>query len=126
MVQSTNFCKKKIIFFQKENALFECGYRRQLATKFEDFIEYLINLNDDFVLDKNSLQEFNKLFVWAMLDPMVGKIFHLALKLILKNSKKFDNDQLRKMNKLINSFIERFLIKKKFSHFFDCLLINLV
>ncbi|RNA17412.1 hypothetical protein BpHYR1_026740 [Brachionus plicatilis] len=78
-----------------ENALFECGYRRQLATKFEDFIEYLINLNDDFVLDRNSLQEFNKLFVWAMLDPM-----------------KFDNEELRKMNKLINIIIERLTLKK--------------
>ncbi|CAF0764551.1 unnamed protein product [Brachionus calyciflorus] len=78
-----------------ENALFECGYRRPLSTKFEDFIETLVNLNDDFILEKNSLQEFNKLFIWAMMDPM-----------------KFDNEQLRSLNKLINSMIDRLAMKK--------------
>ena len=55
----------------KENALYQCGYTRPLTTKFEEFIESLINSKDDFVLEKNLLEEFNKLYVWAMLDPMV-------------------------------------------------------
>jgi hypothetical protein len=52
-------------------ALTEYGHRRPVSLKFEEFIDSLINYKDDS-LPKDLLREFSKLYLWAMLDPMVN------------------------------------------------------
>lgn len=78
-----------------EYALIEFGYRRPMSMKFEEFVDNLLKIEDD-TLPKEMLREFSRFYLWAMLDPM-----------------KFDNVELRKLNRLINRIIENLASKKK-------------
>jgi hypothetical protein len=73
--------------FNLEYALNECGYKRHLGDRFEEFIEQLFEINDKS-LPKDMLDQFYKLYVWCMIDPADFTIV-----------------QLRQMNRLINQII---------------------
>ena len=79
----------KLFLSVKENALSECGYRRLMSKKFEEYIDEDLVLNtDDKTLPKSLLNDFVVLYIWAMHDPM-----------------EFTRDKLRKLNQLINKII---------------------
>ena len=70
----------------KENALYDCGYRREIGTKFEDFLNDL--LKSDNNLPKNLLKQFVSYYKWVLIDPKV-----------------FEVNDLRNINALINKII---------------------
>jgi hypothetical protein len=78
-----------------EMALAEYGVRRPAFIKLENFIKSIINSESDEILI-DLLNDFNKYFIWAMLDPM-----------------KFEKAQLRTLNKIINHIIERLALLRK-------------
>lgn len=78
-----------------EMALAEYGLRRPAYIKLENFIKNIINSESDEILI-DLLNDFNKYFIWAMLDPM-----------------KFEKAQLRTLNKIINHIIERLALLRK-------------
>lgn len=49
----------------------ECGYRRSVNIKLEDFIDDLVTTTEDKSLPKSLLNDFVNFYVWAMHDPMV-------------------------------------------------------
>jgi hypothetical protein len=55
--------------------LIECGYKRLFSVKLEEFIDDLVENNEDKGLPKSLLNDFVSLYVWAMHDPMVLNIF---------------------------------------------------
>jgi len=78
-----------------EMALGEYGLRRPAYIKLEQFIKNIVNSESDEILI-DLLSDFNKYFIWAMLDPM-----------------KFEKAQLRTLNKIINHIIERLALLRK-------------
>jgi hypothetical protein len=78
-----------------EMALAEYGLRRPAYVKLENFIKNIIDSESDEILI-DLLNDFNKYFIWAMLDPM-----------------KFEKAQLRTLNKIINHIIERLVLLRK-------------
>jgi hypothetical protein len=70
----------------KENALNECGYTRNKGTRFEDFIQQLIETEKHLPIDR--LEEFLKYFKWILHDP-----------------KLFDIDDLKKFNQLLDKMV---------------------
>ncbi len=56
----------------KENALFDCGYRRSIGTRFEMFLMNIVDNESNTKLPKQLLKEFIVYFKWILSDPKVG------------------------------------------------------